>query len=78
MECLLSFGSLSSSSLLSKNIKIKIHRTLILCVILYGCETWSITLREALRLRVIENRVLRCLFGSERNEVAGEWRRLYN
>jgi hypothetical protein len=56
------------SSLLSKNIKIKIHRTIILPVVLYGCETWSITLREERRLRVSEDRVLRSIFGPKREE----------
>jgi hypothetical protein len=54
-----------SSGLLYKNVKIKIHRTIILPVVLYGCETWSLTLREGRRLRVIENRVLRRIFVSE-------------
>jgi hypothetical protein len=69
---------LLSSSLLSKNTKIKIHRTVILPVVLYGCETWSVTLREKHRLRVFENRVLRKIFGSKRDGVTGEWRRLHN
>jgi len=60
------------SSLLSKNLKIKIHRTLILPVVLYGCETWLLTLREEHRLRVFENGVLRRIFGPKRDEVAGE------
>jgi len=47
-------------------------------VVLYGCETWSLTLREERRLRVFENRVLRRLFGPKREEVAGEWRKLHN
>jgi len=64
--------------LLSKNLKIKIYRTIILPVVLYGCETWSLTLREVRRLRVFENRVLRKIFGSERDEVTGEWRKLQN
>jgi hypothetical protein len=64
--------------LLSKNTKIKIYRTAILPVVLYGCETWSLTLREEHRLRVFENRVLRRIFGPKRDEVTGEWRRLYN
>jgi hypothetical protein len=64
--------------LLIKNIKIKIHRTRILSVVLYGCETWSLTLREDRRLRVFENRVLRRIFGPRKNEVAGEWRKLHN
>jgi hypothetical protein len=55
--------------LLSKNLKIKIYRTIILSVILYGCETWSLTLREERRLRVFENRVLRKVIGPKRDEV---------
>ena len=49
-----------------------------LSVVLYGCETWSLTLREERRLRVFENRVLRRIFGSKRDEVTGEWRKLHN
>ena len=64
--------SLLSSSLLSKKLKIKIYRTKILPVVLYGCETWSLTLREERRLRVYENRVLRRVFGPKRDEVTGE------
>jgi len=67
-----------SSSLLSSNLKIKIHRTIILGIVLYGYETWSLTLREERRLRVFENRVLRRIFGTKRDEVTGEWRKLYN
>jgi len=66
------------SSLLSKNVKIKIYRTIILSVVLYGCETWSLTKREESRLRAFENRVLRRIFGSKRDEVRGEWRQLHN
>ena len=62
--------NLLSLSLLSKNLKIKIYRTIILPVILYGCETWSLTLREERRLRV-----LRRIFGPKRDEVTGEWRK---
>jgi hypothetical protein len=58
--------------LLSKNLKIKIHKTIILLVALYGRETWSLTLREECRLRVFENRVLRRVFGPKRDEVIGE------
>jgi hypothetical protein len=65
------------SSLLSKNTKIKICRTIILPVVLYGCETWSVTLREKHRMRVFENRVLRRIFGPKRDGVTGEWRRLH-
>jgi hypothetical protein len=64
-----------SSRLLSKNLKIKIYRTIILSVVLYGCETWSLTLREERRLRVLENRVLRKVFGPKRDEVTGEWKK---
>jgi hypothetical protein len=61
----------------SKNLKIKIHRTTILPVVLYGSETWSLTLREERRLRVFENRVLRKVCRSHENEITGEWRRLH-
>ena len=64
--------------MLSKNLKIKIYRTIILPVVLYGCETWSLTVREEEKLRVFENMVLRRIFGSRRDEVTGEWRRLHN
>jgi hypothetical protein len=67
-----------SSSLLSKSVKIKIYGTIILPVVLYGCESWSFTLREECRLRVFENKVLRRIFGLKRDEVTGEWRRLHN
>ena len=60
-----------SSSLLSKNKKIKIYRTMILHAVLYGCETWSLILREEHRLKVLETRVLRVIFGSRRDEVTG-------
>ena len=64
--------------LLLKNLKIKIYRTIILPVVLYGCETWSLTLREEMKLRAFENMVLRRIFGPRRDEVTGEWRRLHN
>ena len=57
---------------------IKIYRIIILPVVLYGCESWSLTLREERRRRVFENRVLRRVFGPKRNEVTGEWRNLHN
>ena len=66
-----------SSSLLTKNFKIKIYRNIILPVVLYGCETWSLTLQKGRRLRVFENRVPRKIFGSRRDEVTGEWRKLH-
>jgi hypothetical protein len=64
--------------LLSKSVKIKIYRTIILLGVLYGCETWSLTLKEEGRLRVFENRVLKRIFGPRRDKVTGEWRRLHN
>jgi len=76
--CCHSVQNLLSSRLLSKNLKIKIHRTIILLVVLYVCETWSLTLREERKLRVFENKVLRRIFGPTRDEVTGEWRRLHN
>jgi hypothetical protein len=66
-----------SSHLISKNLKIKIYKTVIFPVMLYGCETWSLTLREKHRLRVFENRVLRKIFGPKREEE-GSWRKLHN
>ena len=66
------------SSLLSKNINIKIHNTIILSVVLCGYETWSLTLREERGLKVFENRVLRRIFRPKMDEVTGEWRKLHN
>jgi hypothetical protein len=63
---------------LSRNLKVKIYKTIILPVVLYGCETWSLTLREEHRLRAFENRVLRTISGPKRDEVAEEWRKLHN
>jgi hypothetical protein len=65
--------NLLSFCLLSKNLKIKIYRSIILPVVLYGCETWSLTLREERRLRVFENRALRKISGPKRDKVTGEW-----
>jgi hypothetical protein len=64
--------------LLSKYLKIKIYRTIKMPVDLYGCETWSLTLREECRLRVCENRVLRRIFGAKRDELKGKWRKVHN
>ena len=61
-----------------KNLKIKIYRTIILPVVLYGCETWSLTLKDELRLRVFGNRALRSIFGPKKDEVTGDWRKLHN
>jgi len=76
--CYQSVQNLFSSTLVPQNLKIKIHRTIILLVGLYGCETWSLTLREERKLMAFENRVLRRVFRSKRDEVTGEWRKLYN
>ena len=78
--CYHSVQNLLSSRLPSRNLKIKIYtiRTITLPVVLYGCETWSLTLREERRLRVFENRVLRKVFGPKRDEVTREWRKLHN
>ena len=67
-----------SSSLLFKNIKIKTYRNIILPVALHGCKTWSLTLREERRVRLLENRELRRIFGPTRDEITGEWRKLHN
>jgi hypothetical protein len=67
-----------SSRLLCKNLKIKIYKAIILPVVLYECQTWSLTLKEEHRLRVFENRVLRRIFGPKRDEVIGGWRKLHN
>jgi hypothetical protein len=63
---------------LSKNITVEIYETIIFYVVLYGCETWSQTLREEHRLRVFENRMLRRIFGPKRDEVMRGWRKLHN
>jgi len=76
--CCHSVHDLLSSSLLSKNLKNKIYKTIIFTVVLYGCETWSLTLREKHKMRVLENRVLRRIFGPTRDKVTGEWRKLLN
>ena len=76
--CYHSVQNLLSSSLLSKNVKIKIYRTKILPAILYGCEIWSLTMMEERRLRVYENGLLRGIFGPKIGKVTGEWRKLHN
>jgi hypothetical protein len=76
--CYHSVQNLLSSRLLSKYTKISLYSTIILPVVLYGCEIWSVTLREEQRQRVFEKRVLRRIFGPKRDEVTGEWRRLHN
>jgi hypothetical protein len=76
--CYHSVQNLLASRLLSKNLKIRIYKTIVLPVVLYGCETWSLSLREEHRLRVFENRVLRWLFGPKIDEATGEWRKFHN
>jgi len=70
--CYFSVQNLLSCRLLSKKLKISIYRTIILPVVLYGCETWSLTLREERRLRVFENKVLRRIFGPRRDKLTGD------
>jgi hypothetical protein len=76
--CYHSVQSILSSRLLSRNVKVKVYKTIILPVVLYGCETWSLILRKENRRRVFENRVLRKLFGPKKDEVTGEWRKLHS
>ena len=76
-SCYYSVQTLLSSRLLSKNLKIKIYKTIVLPVVLYGSETWSITLKEEYRLSIFEKRILRRIFGPRR-DGNGEWRRLHN
>jgi hypothetical protein len=75
--CYYSVQNLLSSRLISKNLKIKIYKTVILPVVLYGCGTWSLTLREEHRLSVFENKVLRKLLGPKREEH-GLWRKMHD
>jgi hypothetical protein len=76
--CYHSVESLLSSRLLSRKLKDKIYKSIIPPVVLYGCETWSVTVRGEHRLRLFENRVLRRVFGPKRDEVTGEWRKSHN
>jgi hypothetical protein len=76
--CYHSVQNLLSSCLLPKNVKIRICKTVILPVILYGCETWSLTLEKEHRLRLFESRVLRRIYGPKKDEVIGCWRKLHN
>ena len=74
--CYFSLEKILLSRLLSKKLKVKTYKTIIL-VVLYGCETWSLTVREEHRLRVFENKVLRKISGVKRDEITGEWRKLH-
>jgi hypothetical protein len=66
-----------SSHLLPRNVEVKIHKTIILPVVLYGCKTWSLTLQEEQRLRVFENTVLKRIVGPRRDEITGYWRKMH-
>jgi hypothetical protein len=77
-SCYHSLQNLLSSRLLSKKLKIRIYKTIILPLVLYECETWSLTLREEQRLREFVNKVLRRIFGPKRDEVTGGSRKLHN
>jgi hypothetical protein len=76
--CYHSVQTLLSSRLLSNNVKIRIYKTIILPVVLYGCKTWSLTLRLEYKLRVFENKALKWIFGPNRDKVTGEWRKLHS
>ena len=76
--CYNSVQKLLSSRMLTKNVKINVYRIIILPIVSYGCETWSLILREERKLRVFENMMLRRIFGPRRDEVTGGWRRLHN
>jgi hypothetical protein len=76
--CYHSVQNFLSSPLLSKNIKIEVYGTIILPVVLYECETWSMTLWEKSRLMMSENRVLRKIFAARRDEATREWRKIHN
>ena len=76
--CYYSLEKILSSHLLSKKLKDNTYKTIILPVVLCGCETWSLTLREEHGLRVFENKVLRKTFGAKRDEITGAWRKLHN
>ena len=76
--CYYSLEKILFSRLLSKNLKVKTYKTIILPVVLYGCETWSLTLTEEHRLRVFENKVLRKIFGAKRDKITGKLRKLSN
>jgi hypothetical protein len=76
--CYHSVQNLLSSRLLSENVKVRIYKTINLPVVLYRCETWSLTVREEHKARVFENRVLRRIFGPKMDGVTGGWIMLYN
>ena len=76
--CYYSLEKILSSRLFSKKLKVKTYKTNIVPVVLYGCETWSLTLREEHRLRVFVNKVFRKIFGAKMDEITGQWRKYHN
>ena len=76
--CYYSLEKILSPHMLSKKLKVNTYKTIILPVVLDGCETWFLTLREEHRLRVSENKVLRKIFWGKRDEITGEWKKLHN
>jgi hypothetical protein len=76
--CYHSAQNLLSSRLLSEHVKIRIYKTIILPLVLYGCETWSLRLRGEYGPRVFENRVLKRIFVLKRDELTGGWEKLHN
>jgi hypothetical protein len=76
--CYHTVQNILSTGLISKNLAINVNKNMVLSVALYGCKTWSLTLREDRKIRVFENRVLRGIFGPKRDEVTGEWGKLHN
>ena len=76
--CYYSLEKILLSRLLSKILNVNTYKTIILPVLLYGCETWSLALREEHSLRVLKDKVLRKIFGAKRGEITGEWRKLHN
>ena len=78
MHVIIHLEKILSSRLLSKKLKVNTYKTIILPVVLYGCETWSLTLREEHTLRVFKNEVLKKIFGAKKDKITGEWRKLHN
>ena len=73
-----SLEKMLSSRLLSKKLKVNTYKTVILPVVLFGYETWSLALRKEQKFKVFENKVLRTIFGAKKGEITGEWRKLHN
>jgi hypothetical protein len=77
-DCYHSVQDFLFSRMLSKNLKIRMYKSIILPVVLHGCETWFLILKEEYRMRVLPKRVLRRIFGTKRDGVTGGWRKLHN